>query len=507
MTIGPEDEAARDAATDSVTFAFADAEGGALRARPDRARARAGGGHRARHALRGPGARGGAGPRRPCRRAGRVLGGARAGRGADVDRAAAHALARGLRDAGRRRLRARVPGHRRPRRAGDGDPVARLGGLAGYDQPCRVRGTVRAGGRERAWTASASAATRGARRTGSASSSPAASRRGPARAPAPPWPPSGRPARATTPTRRCGGRCGSPRGCSRSGSRACRPPTTPTGAPAGPGWSCGRRATDDGWARRGAGEVLCGSSLDLGELRLDLAFFRWHLEGRAGRRPLRRDPPRRRRVIAAPVVSDFGGVLTAPLFTGFQRIQDDVGVPPEAFGAAMRAATEAAAGRNPLHRLERGEIAEQAFLADARARAGRDPRPGGHAARLRRALPRRARPQRRALRLLPRRCTSAACGSPCSPTTCASGSRTGGRSCPSTRSSRRSSTRASSACASPIRGSTRSCSSGWSCPPTRVRSSTTSSATWTPRASWASTACTSARPRRPSRSSTRCLRP
>ena len=63
------------------------------------------------------------------------------------------------------------------------------------------------------------------------------------------------------------------------------------------------------------------------------------------------------------VVSDFGGVLTAPLFTGFQRIQDDVGVPPEAFGAAMRAATEAAGGENPLHRLERGEIPEQAFLA------------------------------------------------------------------------------------------------------------------------------------------------
>jgi putative hydrolase of the HAD superfamily len=63
------------------------------------------------------------------------------------------------------------------------------------------------------------------------------------------------------------------------------------------------------------------------------------------------------------LVSDFGGVLTAPLFTGFQRIQDDVGVPPEAFGAALRAATEAADGANPLFRLERGEITEQAFLA------------------------------------------------------------------------------------------------------------------------------------------------
>jgi hypothetical protein len=39
---------------------------------------------------------------------------------------------------------------------------------------------------------------------------------------------------------------------------------------------------DDAWARRGAGEVICGSSLDLGGLRLDCSFFRWHLEGRDG---------------------------------------------------------------------------------------------------------------------------------------------------------------------------------------------------------------------------------
>jgi hypothetical protein len=36
------------------------------------------------------------------------------------------------------------------------------------------------------------------------------------------------------------------------------------------------------WPRRGAGEVLCGSSLDLGALRLDCSFFRWHLEGHEG---------------------------------------------------------------------------------------------------------------------------------------------------------------------------------------------------------------------------------
>ena len=38
----------------------------------------------------------------------------------------------------------------------------------------------------------------------------------------------------------------------------------------------------DGYARRGAGEVVCGTSLDLGRLRLDCAFFRWRMEGREG---------------------------------------------------------------------------------------------------------------------------------------------------------------------------------------------------------------------------------
>jgi putative hydrolase of the HAD superfamily len=62
------------------------------------------------------------------------------------------------------------------------------------------------------------------------------------------------------------------------------------------------------------------------------------------------------------VVSDFGGVLTTPLSSGFLRIQDDVGVPRDAFRQAMIAAT-AAEGINPLYRLETGEIPEQAFLA------------------------------------------------------------------------------------------------------------------------------------------------
>ncbi len=39
---------------------------------------------------------------------------------------------------------------------------------------------------------------------------------------------------------------------------------------------------DEAWPRRASGEVLCGSSLDLGALQLDCAFFQWHLEGRTG---------------------------------------------------------------------------------------------------------------------------------------------------------------------------------------------------------------------------------
>jgi hypothetical protein len=41
--------------------------------------------------------------------------------------------------------------------------------------------------------------------------------------------------------------------------------------------------TDDApYARRAAGEVACGTTLDLGRLRLDTAFFVWRMEGRNG---------------------------------------------------------------------------------------------------------------------------------------------------------------------------------------------------------------------------------
>ena len=38
----------------------------------------------------------------------------------------------------------------------------------------------------------------------------------------------------------------------------------------------------DGYPRRGAGDMICATSLDLGGQRLDCSFFRWRLDGRDG---------------------------------------------------------------------------------------------------------------------------------------------------------------------------------------------------------------------------------
>jgi putative hydrolase of the HAD superfamily len=62
------------------------------------------------------------------------------------------------------------------------------------------------------------------------------------------------------------------------------------------------------------------------------------------------------------VVSDFGGVLTTPLLQAFNRVQDDLGVPVEAYGRAMAHSREHD-GEHPLFALERGEMSEAEFLA------------------------------------------------------------------------------------------------------------------------------------------------
>ncbi len=61
------------------------------------------------------------------------------------------------------------------------------------------------------------------------------------------------------------------------------------------------------------------------------------------------------------IISDFGGVLTTPLFAAFAAFQDEVGISPENLGKAMRVGL--AEGEDlPLYRLERGEISEDEFI-------------------------------------------------------------------------------------------------------------------------------------------------
>jgi epoxide hydrolase-like predicted phosphatase len=61
------------------------------------------------------------------------------------------------------------------------------------------------------------------------------------------------------------------------------------------------------------------------------------------------------------IVSDFGGVLTTPLFAAFAAFQDEVGISPENLGKALRVGL--AEGEDlPLYRLERGEITEDEFI-------------------------------------------------------------------------------------------------------------------------------------------------
>jgi putative hydrolase of the HAD superfamily len=61
------------------------------------------------------------------------------------------------------------------------------------------------------------------------------------------------------------------------------------------------------------------------------------------------------------IVSDFGGVLTTPLLGSFERVQDEIKIPAEYLGQALRAAAEER-GDNPLFELERGELEESEFL-------------------------------------------------------------------------------------------------------------------------------------------------
>ena len=67
------------------------------------------------------------------------------------------------------------------------------------------------------------------------------------------------------------------------------------------------------------------------------------------------------------VISDFGGVLTTPIFRAFAAYNERVGVSLEEIGTAMARATEAAGGRHPLFELEKGLMTEDEFVAALQA--------------------------------------------------------------------------------------------------------------------------------------------
>ena len=62
------------------------------------------------------------------------------------------------------------------------------------------------------------------------------------------------------------------------------------------------------------------------------------------------------------VISDFGGVLTNPLWEAFAAWNENVGADPGVLGMALQQAAEER-GEHPLYEIERGELTEAEFLA------------------------------------------------------------------------------------------------------------------------------------------------
>jgi putative hydrolase of the HAD superfamily len=71
------------------------------------------------------------------------------------------------------------------------------------------------------------------------------------------------------------------------------------------------------------------------------------------------------------VVSDFGGVLTTPLFETFTALNAEDGIDPGAMAAALRRIAERD-GAHPLHELECGRMTEHDFLAAIAAQLRED---------------------------------------------------------------------------------------------------------------------------------------
>jgi putative hydrolase of the HAD superfamily len=71
------------------------------------------------------------------------------------------------------------------------------------------------------------------------------------------------------------------------------------------------------------------------------------------------------------VVSDFGGVLTTPLFATFAALNEEDDLDPGAMGGALRRIAERD-GAHPLHELECGRMTEHDFLAAIAAQLRED---------------------------------------------------------------------------------------------------------------------------------------
>lgn len=69
------------------------------------------------------------------------------------------------------------------------------------------------------------------------------------------------------------------------------------------------------------------------------------------------------------VISDFGGVLTNPLFEAFAAWNAHAQVEPERLGLALQAAADEA-GTHPLYELEVGRMTEAGFVAAVEAHLG-----------------------------------------------------------------------------------------------------------------------------------------
>jgi len=160
-------------------------------------------------------------------------------------------------------------------------PLVKAGGMEGYEQLCRVRGTVRAGGRERP--------VRGLGQRGHSWGNPDWDKIALTRAVGA-WFDDGsgvvlatvRPAGAQHHAEEAAWAASlSPDGMREVDEVRLSTTTDDAQRQIRAGLELWLDKNDD-YPHRGTGEVLTGSTLELGALRLDVAFFRWHVEGRAG---------------------------------------------------------------------------------------------------------------------------------------------------------------------------------------------------------------------------------